>query len=256
MAINNRDKQRTRVVFVPVATGGGSQEKIKVAATGLKFGYSSFSKVPQIFDFMDVTNYSNMFVHCGSLVTTPELDTSQVFDMTSMFLGCNSLTTVLPMDTSNVTTMQNMFQSCTQLTTIPSMNTSRVTDMQSMFAFSRALTSVPQMDTSKVTTMWYMFNGCSSLTTVPEMNTSLVTNMGSMFSYCSSLTDLGGFIGLKCNLNLSDCSNLTHNSLMNVINKTADVTASPKTLTLGSANLAKLTDEEKAVATNKGWTLA
>jgi hypothetical protein len=29
-----------------------------------------------------------------------------------------------------------------------------------------------------------------------------------------------------------------------------------KTLTLGSTNLAKLTDEEKAIATNKGWTLA
>jgi hypothetical protein len=28
-----------------------------------------------------------------------------------------------------------------------------------------------------------------------------------------------------------------------------------KTLTLGSTNLAKLTDEEKAIATNKGWTL-
>lgn len=29
-----------------------------------------------------------------------------------------------------------------------------------------------------------------------------------------------------------------------------------KTLTLGATNLAKLTDEQKAVATNKGWTLA
>jgi hypothetical protein len=29
-----------------------------------------------------------------------------------------------------------------------------------------------------------------------------------------------------------------------------------KTLTLGATNLAKLTDEEKAIATNKGWTLA
>jgi hypothetical protein len=27
-------------------------------------------------------------------------------------------------------------------------------------------------------------------------------------------------------------------------------------VTMGSTNLAKLTDEEKAIATNKGWTLA
>ena len=87
------------------------------------------------------------------------------------------------------------------------------------------------------------------------MDTSKVTDMNSMFSYCYSLTDMGGFIGLKVNLDLSRCP-LTHDSIMNVINKAADVTASPVTLTLGSDNLTKLSDEEKAIATGKGWTLA
>ena len=40
------------------------------------------------------------------------------------------------------------------------------------------------------------------------------------------------------------------NSLKNLTDTTA------KTLTLGSVNLAKLTDEQKAIATNKNWTLA
>ena len=35
----------------------------------------------------------------------------------------------------------------------------------------------------------------------------------------------------------------------------AKVTSSPKTLTLGSTNLSKLTTSEKAIATNKGWVL-
>ena len=87
------------------------------------------------------------------------------------------------------------------------------------------------------------------------MDVSNVTEIGFIFRACSSLTDLGGFIGLKLNLDLSASSKITHDSLMNVINKAADVTASPATLTLGSTNLAKLTDEEKAIATNKGWTL-
>ena len=100
-----------------------------------------------------------------------------------------------------------------------------------------------------------MFAYCSSLTTVPEMDVSNVTEMDYMFRSCSSLTDLGGFIGLKCSLDLH-YSPLTHDSLMNIINKAADVTTSPATLTLGSTNLAKLSDEEKAIATAKGWTLA
>ena len=40
------------------------------------------------------------------------------------------------------------------------------------------------------------------------------------------------------------------NSLKDLTGDTA------KTLTLGSTNLAKLTAEQKAIATNKNWTLA
>ena len=41
---------------------------------------------------------------------------------------------------------------------------------------------------------------------------------------------------------------------MSIINNLKVVTNSQK-LTIGSANLAKLTDEQIAIATNKGWTL-
>lgn len=57
---------------------------------------------------------------------------------------------------------------------------------------------------------------------------------------------------------ISGCSSLTHDSLMNVINGLYDrKTAGYSVISLrfGSTNLAKLTDEEKAIATNKGWTL-
>ena len=136
------------------------------------------------------------------------------------------------------------------------MDTSKVSDMYYMFLGCNSLTTIPGMDTSNVTEMDGMFQLCRSLTTVPEMNTSRVTNMNSMFSACYSLTELGGLVGLKVSLDLSSCSKLTHESLLNVINKATDVTTSPATLTLGSTNLAKLSDAEKGIATSKGWTLA
>ena len=59
----------------------------------------------------------------------------------------------------------------------------------------------------------------------------------------------------KISVSLSASTKLTHDSLMVVINGLQTVTTAQK-LTLGTANLAKLTDEEKKVATDKGWTLA
>ena len=158
-------------------------------------------------------------------------------------------------DTSNVTNMSSMFNGCNSLTSVPLFDTSRVTNMNGMFYNCISLTSVPLFDTSNVTNMSQMFYNCTSLTSVPLFDTSKVTDMNRMFRYCTSLTTLGGFTGLKVNLDLSSCSLLTKESILNVFNKAANVTSSPKTLTLGITNLEKLTSTEKAIATNKGWVL-
>ena len=156
--------------------------------------------------------------------------------------------------------MSSMFQDCESLVTIPQLDTSNVTNMGSMFDSCTSLTTIPQLDTSKVTNMSYMFESCTSLTSIPRLDATSLTSASKMFGYSwdslNQFTTFGGLNGLKIDLDLSPCEALTHDSLMNVINEAADVTSSPKTLTLGSTNLAKLTDNEKAIATNKGWTLA
>lgn len=48
---------------------------------------------------------------------------------------------------------------------------------------------------------------------------------------------------------------LSHESLVKILNNLSTVSTSTK-LTIGTYNLAKLSTEEKAIATNKGWTLA
>ena len=124
-----------------------------------------------------------------------------------------------------------------------------------MFRSCTSLKTVKLFDTSKATDMNNMFFGCRQLTSVPLFDTSNVSNISSMLAGCDGLTTLDGFAGLKVDLDLSGSPLLTHDSLLNVINEAADVTSSPKKLTLGTTNLAKLTDAEKAIATNKGWTL-
>ena len=216
------------------------------------------TSIPQL-NTSNVTNMNNMFEDCTSLASIPQLDTHSVTKMNSMFEGCTSLDTIPQIDTSNVTDMDNMFYECSSLTTIPILNTSNVTRMTSMFYYCTSLTSIPQLDTSKVTNTYSMFTSCTSLTSVSRLDATSLTTASNMFGYdfspLNKFTTFGGLTNLKVNLDLSPCKSLTKESLLNVFNEAADVTASPKTLTLGSTNLAKLTAEEKAIATNKGWTL-
>ncbi len=223
------------------------------------YGCKSLASIPQL-DTWGVTNMRYMFENCSSLTTIPLLDTHSVTDMSYMFDGCRSLTTIPQLDTSNVTNMSSMFSNCSYITSIPQLDTSKVTNMGSMFSGCSSLTSVPLFDTSNVTDMYRMFSYCSNLITIPRLDATSLTTAASMFGEyyypLNKFTTFGGLTNLKIDLDMSSCNALTKESLLNVFNEAADVTSSPKTLTLGTKNLNKLTDEEKAIATNKGWTLA
>ena len=143
--------------------------------------------------------------------------------------------------------------------------------MEEMFSGCSSITEIPELDTSNIISMWYMFFKCTSLTTVPMLDASKIINVYNMFNNCSSLVTLGGLKNLGMSyqtnwidnvsvatLNLSDSPLLTHDSLMNVINNLYDIKSKgvkTQTLQLGDTNKAKLTAEEIAIATNKGWNV-
>jgi surface protein len=107
--------------------------------------------------------------------------------------------------------------------------------------------------------MAYIFQYCDKLTSLDLSNwdISKVTASYAVSNafYCKALTDFKAPKNISAAISFSSCPNLTHDSLMSIINNLATVTSTKK-LTLGATNLAKLTNEEKAIATNKGWTLA
>lgn len=92
------------------------------------------------------------------------------------------------------------------------------------------------------------------LTTIPNLDVSSVTNMSGTFTDCVRLKTFLMY-GMKVSFNISSSTQFEESDLVTILNNLATVT-STETLTMGSTNLAKLTDEEKAIATNKGWTLA
>lgn len=109
------------------------------------------------------------------------------------------------------------------------------------------------------TTFNGMFSNDSSLETAYIPDLSNVTNIDYCFSFCSKLVNL--YIdGRMPNISLSNlftktCDALSRDSLMRVIDA-LPTTTNGYTLGLGATNIAKLTNEEIAVATAKGWTIA
>lgn len=156
---------------------------------------------------------------------------------------------------------------------LPTLNVTGTTSCVEMFYYCENLIEIPFIDTSNAKNVNRMFYCCENLLSIPKLDFSSVNITGEMTFYsCKKLKNLGGFENLGMSydttnaansfnnkLVLSDSYNLTHESLMNVINNLYDIATkgcNAQQLILGSRNLAKLTSEEIAIATTKGWTVS
>ena len=205
-----------------------------------------------------------MIIEDPLIVSAGGGDTTTVKNLLDATKSCNSLfydyegTSIDGLitydDTSNVTNMGYMFTNCINLTTIPLLDTSNVTTMEYMFQHCDKITTIPQLNTNNVIKMASMFFECTNLTTVPALNASNVTNLYNMFSRCTNLKSIL-MTGMKTDFDISYSTKFERTDLVTILNNLATVTQTRK-LKMGATNLAKLTEEDKAIATNKGWTLA
>lgn len=235
-------------------------------------------------DTSEGINFSQMFYQRADLTTAPKLDTSNGTTFAHMFYECVNLTGEIELDTSNGTVFDNMFRACYKLEKIKHLNTEKATSLQYLFCFCQSLESVPHLETSKTTNMNQVYNGCKKITEVSFTNTNNATWFHEMFKDCILLVTVNGDLNLskatnvnnafyKCYnlenisfseirvfndaLNFADCSKLTVESLLSILNALSDNTglATTYTVTLGSANLAKLTPDQKMIALNKNIML-
>ena len=240
------------------------------------------------FNTSNVTDMQSMFSSCNNLTSLnlSNFNTSNITSMYYMFNSCGKLTTLdlSSFDTSKVTSMSNAFRDCSGLTSInlSSFDTSKVTSMKSLFYGCRSLTTLDlsNFNTSSVTDMYGMFAYCSSITSLDltNFNTSKVTDMGQMFYTVSSLLSLKFHFNFKAeyknvllninnnlvidwlgeyvvNINLKLVSSLNF-SLTNIRSLILALgTVESATLNMYETQLNALSEEEKATAVSKGWTL-
>lgn len=240
------------------------------------------------------TTLQELFYNYDKLVSIDmsNWDISNITSLRSLFGNCTSLVSVecADWDTSNVTDFYAMLDECINLKTfdVRKWVTSSATRMSWMFNRT-ALEDldVSNFDTKKVTDMFAMFSGCRALTRldISNFDTSNVLSIGRFFSYwdrvCEELNISGlnlsnvrsidlafyrsSFKVIRCDglrfpnidmskIGLNDSTALTVDSIVGLLNA---LPQSDKgySFQIGSNNIAKLSDEQKAIATNKGWTL-
>ena len=144
-------------------------------------------------------------------------------------------------------------------------DTSNVTSLVGTFSVCYGISELDlsHWNVDRVTSTGRMFYYALNLATInfSNWNLSRVEQMPEMFSTCGSLTTLimNGAVLPKIDLSnwaLDQCGSLTVESLVSVLNALPQLdSGTTYTCSLGSTNLNKLSDDQKAIATNKGWTL-
>ena len=149
---------------------------------------------------------------------------------------------------------QYVFQDCYDLESVTIPNS--VTGIgEGAFFYCSSLTSVTIPDSVTIIGD-YAFEGCTSLTSI-EMSNSIEDTGYDTFSECGNLTNVTIEAGFNSPLNISASTKFSVETLVAILNNLADRTgllAYP--LVIGNTNLAKLSSEQIAIATEKNWTLA
>lgn len=240
------------------------------------------------------TSLQELFYNNTNLIhiNASNWDTSNITSLRSTFGGMKNLKSVDLSDwnVSNVTTFYALFDTCSNLKTIDvsKWNTSSAANMGWMFNNNSLNTlDVSNFNTSNVTHMYAIFSGCHSITRldVSNFDTSNVLDFARAFSYWDNVCEELNISGLNLTrvtsidyaflstnfkvirsdglrfpnidmskIGLTFSTALTAESIVGLLN------ALPQSdkgylFQIGSNNIAKLSDEQKAIATDKGWTL-
>lgn len=205
------------------------------------------------------TDMTGIFINFqGTEIDLTNFDTSNVTDMNSAFYGCINVKTLnlSNFNTSKVNNMYGMFQNCKNMIgklDLSNFDTSNVTNMTNMFRdLSLDVTEldISNFDMSKVVNISYMLYGGIH---VERLKINNHHNLGKAYK----TTEAANYFAYT--LDISRMARLSHDDIMDIINGLYDIaSAGVKTqkLVLGTVNLKKLTEEEIAIATNKGWNVS
>ncbi len=137
------------------------------------------------------------------------------------------------------------------------LDTSAVDDAYQMFYCADGITTIPTLDFSQVTRIQDCFNGCRTLHTIEKIIlSSKLTSAFNAFLYCYELKNIIFEGEIATDISFASSSKLSMASVDSIGSCCIDLTGqTAKTITFHKDVIAKMSDEQKAVFTNKNWTI-
>ena len=224
----------------------------------------------------NILDFRECFSGCFSLIDVPLFNTTNMTDMVDMFRSCNSLTNLPTFDISSVTTMQQTFFNCLSLNNINfSGNSVNLLNLAGTFNNCQNLKTVSGINYKNVTSIASTFNS-TKITSLKNLNTenctnfttfvsgsiktieNLVTSAATSFSISGSRSLVYiDFDVISCDIDVSSCSLLSRDAIVNIFNKLKDLTSLPsKNINISQCfGRVYLTSVDRLIATNKNWTI-
>lgn len=166
-------------------------------------------------------------------------------------------------DFSNIDNISYMFDGCSNLENID-MSKVVAPKLDSMGSCFRRALSLKTCDISfnkdNIISLQQLFYQCSALTDINfgtfDLSKCTITGSSTAFGLCNNLQNIRGQLSnIKYfDVDMSSCSKLTNESAMVLINGLGEIDTE-HTITFHADVFNQLTEEQIAIATNKGWNI-
>lgn len=215
-----------------------------------------------------ISGLRDTFRDCQNLINCGYIDTFVEYPSIGYaFYNCRSLPYMpiskLPHNIKTDSNSNNIYTGCTSISNISEAYSDPENDgftkINSSYIFnSTHITELPETfieGTDQCISEWFRYSTIVIYRGV--LNGTKVIQNNNAFSSCQQfrMTNITRSLDIR-NSQYNKYNLYTREELLWIFNNGLEPVSTTQTLTIGAAALALLTDEDKAIATNKGWTLA
>ena len=230
-------------------------------------GCYKLRSLPKNIDTSNSTDFYWFLGECGSLTEIPKtIDTSKGINFVNFLNSCVGLSEIPEnITTDNGVNFTSFLAYCTGITSLPAtMSFTNGTNFSGFLAYCSNIRFVPDASSYDNSISFSDFlDTCESVTRLTGV-LNMSKNTVSFYSYSGFLNmpflkDLQLILPTNTNMWLNKSTRISIESFRYIADHAPDVTATPRTLTIGSTNITRCNEADPTIITDlnaKGWTVA